>query len=69
MNFTGELRNGGGFLMFKCTPNSRNLEQLSQVVMSSPKLLKERVGNSRTYIRTLQRDLDMSIVFDLPEGV
>ena len=63
------LRNGGGFQFFKCAPNSRNMELLSQVVMTSPQLLKERVGTARTYIRPLQRNLDLSVAFDLPEGV
>lgn len=64
-----KLRNAGGFMFLKCAINSRNLEPLSQVVMSSPRMLKERVGTARTYIRPLQRDLDLSEVFQLPKGV
>ena len=63
------LREGGGFQFYKCAPNSRSLEQLSPTTLSSPALLKSRVGNARTYIRPLQRDLDMSAVFELPGGV
>ena len=55
--------------LFKCTPNARNLEPLSQVVMSSPRLLKQRVGTARTYIRPLQKDRNMSLIFHLPEWV
>lgn len=58
-----------GFMFFKCTMNSHVLEPLSQVVLSSPMMFKERVGTSRTYIRPVQKDLDISVVFDLPEGV
>ena len=64
-----KLRDGGGFMFYKCTVNSRALEPLSQVVLSSPKMLKERVGTTRTYIRPVQKDLDISVVFELPEGV
>ena len=56
-------------MFFKCAPNARNLEPLFKVVMSSPRLLKQRVGTSRTYIRPFQKDLDMSLIFHLPEGV
>ena len=64
-----KLRNGGGFELCRCLPNSRHLEPLSSAAYSSPQLLKERVGNSRTYIRPLQRDLDLEEVFGLPGGV
>ena len=53
----------------KCLPNSRKLEELSSVVHSTPAVLKERVGNARTYIHPLQNDLVMDDVFSLPEGV
>ena len=64
-----KLRNGGGFELCRSLPNSRHLEPLSSAAYSSPQLLKERVGNSRTYIRPLQRDLDLEEVFGLPGGV
>ena len=64
-----QLKNAGGFMFFKCGVNSRTLEPLSQVVLSSPRMLKERVGLARTYIRPLQRDLEISAVFQLPKGV
>lgn len=63
------LKDGGGFQFFKCMPNSRTLEQLSSTTLSSPQMLKSRVGNARTYICPLQRDLDLSPIFDLPSGV
>ena len=35
-------------------PNSRHLETLSMAVHTSPTLLKQRVGNAKTYIRPVQ---------------
>lgn len=32
-------------------------------------MLKDRVGMARTYIRPVQRDLDLSAIFQLPKGV
>lgn len=64
-----KLRDGGGFELCKCAPNSRNLQALTSVVLSSPAMLKERVGNAQTYIRPLRHDLDMDAVLGLPEGV
>ena len=64
-----QLENAGGLRFFKCVQNSRRLEPLSSVTLSSPALLKSHVGNARTYIRPIQRDLDLSIVFNLPQGV
>jgi hypothetical protein len=52
------LRQGGGYQLLKCMPNSRKLESLSSGVYSSPAALK-RVGSSRTYLRPIQRDLDL----------
>ena len=45
--------------IFTGIPNSRNLEELTAVSYSSVALLKDRVGNTRTYIRPLQCDQDM----------
>ena len=46
-----KLRDGGGFQMLKCLPNSRKLDL--QQFYSSPGSLKERVGNARTYLRPI----------------
>lgn len=54
-----KLREGGGYQLCKCLPNSRRLEPLSVLAHSSPLMLKQRVGTARTYIRPLQRDLDL----------
>ena len=52
------LKHGGGYQFLKCIPNSQQLEPLSAMVMSSPILLKQRVGAARTYICPLQQNLD-----------
>ena len=64
-----QLKDAGCFVFFKCAANSRALEPLSQVVLSSPRMLKDRVGTARTYIRPVQRDMDLSAVFRLSKGV
>lgn len=64
-----QLRHAGGFQLCKCLPNSRKLEVLSKFAHSSPECLKQRVGNARTYIRPLQKDLDITAIFNLPDGV
>jgi len=56
------LKEGGGFQLLKCLPNSRMLELLSMAAHTSPAVLKERVGKARTYIRPIQRDLDLTPV-------
>lgn len=63
------LREGGGFRLLKCLPNSRTLEVLSMAVHVSPSLLKQRVGKSRTYIRPIQKDLDLTPLDEPPTGV
>ena len=64
-----KLREGGGFQMCQCLPNSRQLEVLTSVTHALPSILKERVGNARTYLRPLQKDLSMDVVYGLLEGV
>lgn len=63
------LKDGGGFLLMKGVPNSRSLEPLPKAVYLNLKALKQRVGQARTYIRPIQRDLDLSPVFRAPERV
>ena len=45
------------------------MEVLSINVHTSPTLLKQRVGTSRTYIRPLQADLDVTPVEMVTEAV
>ncbi len=64
-----QLKKAGGFQLCKCKPNSRELEILSTFAHDCPGNLKQRVGNAKTYICPLQKDMDLSIVFNLPDGV
>lgn len=63
------LKQGGGYQLLKGLPNSRNLEVLSLIVHTSPSLLKQRVGNSRTYIRPIQKDLDLTPIEESIDAV
>ena len=63
------LQDGGGFQFLKGVGNSRTLEPLSKMVYTSLKVLKQRVGQGRTYIRPIQRSLDLSPVFQIEKGV
>ena len=54
-----KLIEGGGYQLCKCKPNSRELEALSSTALRSPRVLQSLGGNSRTYIRPLQKDLDL----------
>lgn len=63
------LRNSGGYQLLKGLPNCRFLEVLSRNVHASASLLKQRVGTSRTYIRPLQADLDLTPLEPVVEAV
>ena len=58
-----KLWEGGGFQRVSAFPI---LEPLSMHVLSSPHLLKERVGQAHTYIVPLQRDLNLTPSVDIP---
>lgn len=64
-----QLKEGGGFQLLKRRSNSCNLEVLSMAAHGSLKLLKERVGKGRVYIRPVQQDLDLSPLSVPPSGV
>ena len=55
-----KLKEGGGFMFAKCRSNSRVLEPLSSLCLTSPRMLRDRVGSVRTYIFPLQKDLKLS---------
>ena len=46
----------------KCRSNSRVLEPLSALCLTSPRILRDRIGSARTYILPMQRNLDLSSV-------
>ena len=64
-----KLANGGGFQLYKCAPNSRELELLSKLAHASPANLKQLVNNVQTYIVPVQSHLDLSPVVDPPSEV
>ena len=64
-----KLKDGGGFIFAKCQSNSRSLDLLSPLCVTSPRILRDRVGNSRTYILPMQRNLSLLPVCSLPSGV
>ena len=51
-----KLKDGGGFEFLKCLPNKRDLELVSA---TTPRQLKRLVGNSKVYIRPIQRNLSL----------
>ena len=55
-----KIKDSDGFIFAKCKHNSSVLEQLSSVCLTSPRTFQERIGNSRTYIIPLERDLDFT---------
>lgn len=59
-----KLEDAGGFELMRCLPNSRQLEPISYSVAKSPRLLKKVIGNSRIYIRPIQKSLDTSPEID-----
>ena len=64
-----KLQDGGGFTFCKGGINSRRLEPLSTLCLTSPAVLRDRAGNARTYIIPLQKDLDVSSVENHSCGV
>lgn len=55
-----KLREGGGFMFAKCRSNSRMLEPLPSLCLTTPRVLRDRVGSVRTFIIPLQKDLDIA---------
>ena len=69
VQFPSYVVNSGGFQLYKCAPNSRELELLSKLAHALPASLKQLVNNGRTYIVPLRSDLDLSPVMDPPSEV
>lgn len=57
-----KLNDAGGYSFGKCRANSKHIELLSSHCLTSPKVLRSRVGNTRTYIIPMQRNLNLSTV-------
>lgn len=56
-----KLKDGGGFDLLRCLPNSKHLEVILASVAQSARLLKATVGNGRVYVRPIQKNLDLSV--------
>ena len=52
------LKEGGGFELLRCLPNSTKLELIPSEFCITPRHLKACVGNGKVYIRPIQKDLD-----------
>ena len=57
-----KLKDAGGYAFGKCKANSKYIELLSSYCLTSPQVLRSRVGNTRTYIIPIQRSLSLSAV-------
>ena len=57
-----KLKDAGGYAFGKCKANSRCIELLSSYCLTSPQVLRSRVGNTRTYIIPMQKNLSLSAV-------
>lgn len=55
-----KLKDAGGYSFGKCKANSKQIEKLSSFCLQSPRVLRDRVGNARTYIIPMQRSLDIN---------
>jgi hypothetical protein len=58
-SFFPVLRGAGGYQFLKCFPNSRKMEILPSITHESPLSLKRLVGGAKTFIKPLQRDIDI----------
>ena len=59
-----KLQKGGGFELLKCSQSSRELELIPFNISHSPRLLKEKMGTAKVYIRPIQMNLDLTPLKD-----
>ena len=53
------LKEGGGYELLRCRPQSRDLLLIGPQASNCPRLLKRRILNGKVYIRPIQRDLSL----------
>lgn len=53
-----KLKKSGGFELLRCIPQTRDLELIPSPICHSPRLLRNRLGTARAYIRPIQVNLD-----------
>ena len=54
-----KLRDAGGFEFLRCVPNSRDLELIDYKASMDLRVLKQKVGSGRLYIRPIQKGISM----------
>ncbi len=59
INAFRKLKDCGGFELLRCTSSTRDLELIQSPVCHSPRLLRNRIGTARIYIRPIQTNLDI----------
>ena len=64
-----KLSEASGFMFGKGKKNSKYIEILSPYCLTSPRILRDRVGNARTYIIPMQKDLSLSASVKIEEEV
>lgn len=66
-----KLAGAGGFEFLRCVPNTRDLELIEYDESTTPRLLKQKIGNGKLYIRPIQKDLSMEseVSKEAPEKV
>ena len=64
-----KLSEAGDFMFGKGKTNSKYIEILSPYCLTSPRILRDRVGNARTYIIPMQKDLSLSASVKIEEEV
>lgn len=57
-----KLKKCGGFELLRCVPSTRDLELIPSPVCHSPRLLRNRIGTARIFIRPIQADLSIEEV-------
>ena len=64
-----KLQKYGGFELLRCIPQTRDLELIPSPICHLPKLLRNRLGTARAYIRPIQVDLDLDTAEEMDFGI
>ena len=65
VNSFPKLKNCGGFELLRCIPSTRDLELIPSPSCYSPRLLRNRIGTARIYIRPIQAHLGLHVDKDM----
>ena len=50
-----KLKDAGGFELLRCLASTRDLEEIPSPICLSPRLLRNRIGSARVYIRPIYK--------------